>query len=135
MTPLGCSQGTSSRKVCSASRVTFNEQVAGEIVELHRDVTRAISHWSVYSLTSFVSKYLHFHNRIVPIYDSRAEAAIGKLVDRRSPLVREALTALPEGVPDYRSFVAAFVVLHERAAETTLKPTVKEPDHLLSRLI
>jgi hypothetical protein len=50
-------------------------------------------------------------------------------------LVREALTALPEGVPDYRSFVAAFVVLHERAAETILKPTVKELDHLLWRLI
>jgi hypothetical protein len=112
----------------------FNQQVAGEIVELHRDVTKAISHRSVHSLTSFVSKYLHFHSRIVPIYDSRAEAAIGKLVDRRSPSVREARTALPKELATYRSFVAAFVVLHEQATKTGLKPTVKELDHLLWRL-
>jgi len=41
----------------------FNQQVAGEIVELHRDFTRAVSHRSVHSLTSFVSKYLHLHSR------------------------------------------------------------------------
>jgi hypothetical protein len=86
------------------------------------------------SLTSFVSKYLHFHSRIVPIFDSRADAAIGKIVDRRSSLVREALTALPEGLSAYRSFVAAFVALTERATETEIEPTVKELDHLLWRL-
>lgn len=112
---------------------TLNQQVAEAIVRLHRDVTNAISRRSIHSLKSFVSKYLHFHNSIVPIYDSRAEAAIGKLVIRNSPPVQTALKALPEGDPDYRSFVAAFVVLNERAAETTLKPTVKELDHLLWR--
>jgi hypothetical protein len=35
----------------------FNQQVAGEIVELHRDVARAISHRSVYSLTSTVGRF------------------------------------------------------------------------------
>jgi hypothetical protein len=101
---------------------------------LHHSVTRGISHRSVKLLTSFVSKYLHFHNPIVPIYDSRAEVAIGKLVNRRSRLVREAQMALPEGLPVYRNFVAAFVVLYQLAAETTLKPSVKELDHLLWRL-
>ena len=48
-------------------------------------------------MTSFVSKYLHFHSPIVPIFDSRAQAAIRKLVDRKyRTLVREARTALPE---------------------------------------
>jgi hypothetical protein len=100
---------------------------------LHGDVTTAISRRSgnVF-LTSFVSKYLHFHSPIVPIYDSIAQATIGKLVDRKP--VRKALTALPEGARAYRNFVAAFVVLHERVyAETTLKPTVKQLDHLLWR--
>ncbi len=60
----------------------FDRQAAGEIVELHGDVTRAISHRSgnVF-LASFVSKYLHFHSPIVPIFDSNAQAAIGNLVD------------------------------------------------------
>jgi hypothetical protein len=112
----------------------FDRQAAAEIVELHGDVSRAISHRSgnVF-LASFVSKYLHFHSPIVPIFDSNAQAAIGNLVDRKlvDP-IREALTALPEWARAYRNFVAAFVVLHERAyAETTLKPTVKELDHLL----
>jgi hypothetical protein len=69
----------------------------------------------------------------VPIYDSSAQAAIGKFVDRKlvGP-IRDALASLPEWARAYRSFVASFVVLYERAyAETPLKPTVKELDHLL----
>ena len=39
---------------------------------------------------------------------------------------------LPEWARAYRNFVAAFVVLYERAyADTDLKPSVKELDHLL----
>jgi hypothetical protein len=44
------------------------------------------------------------------------------------------LKTLPaDGIPEYRSFVAAFVVLYKRASK--LEPTtVKELDHLLWRL-
>ncbi len=46
--------------------------------------------------------------------------------------IRDALATLPEWARAYRNLVAAFVVLYERAyAETSLKPTVKELDHLL----
>jgi hypothetical protein len=57
---------------------SFDQHTAAEIVELHGHITRAISHRtaSVF-LTSFVSKYLHFHSPVVPIYDSNAQAAIG----------------------------------------------------------
>ena len=68
-----------------------------------------------------------------PIYDSYAQAAIGQLVDRDlvGP-IRDALATLPEWARAYRNFVAAFVILYQRAyAETPLKPTVKELDHLL----
>lgn len=110
----------------------FDRQTAGAIIELHADVTNAVSGRSVKFLTSFVSKYLHFHRPIVPIFDTRAQAAIGKLVDQK--LVREVRIGLLKGVPDYRNFVAKFVALHERAhAETGLEPTVKELDHLLWR--
>jgi hypothetical protein len=66
----------------------------------------------------------------VPIFDSNVQAAVVNLVDRKlADAIRE---ALPEGARAYRNFVAAFVVLHERAyAETTLKPTVKQLDDLL----
>lgn len=108
---------------------------AGEIVELHRDVIEAIHHRCDKFLTSFVSKYLHFHCPIVPIFDNEADAAIGKLVDRSGKRVQEARTALPDaGGPDnariYRSYVSAFVVLHDRVY-TKPKPSVKELDHLL----
>lgn len=115
----------------------FNRQAAGKIVELHGDVIRAISHRSGNAfLASFVSKYLHFHSPVVPIFDSYAQATVGNLVDWKlvDPIRKAlpALPALPERGRAYRNFVAAFVVLCERAyAETTLKPTVKELDHLL----
>ena len=112
----------------------FDRQTAAAIVELHGHIARAISHRSggVF-LTSFVSKYLHFHCPIVPIYDSNAQDAIGELVDwKLVDPIREAMAKLPEWARAYRNFVAAFVVLYERAyAETSLKPTVKQLDHLL----
>ena len=112
----------------------FDRQTAAEIVELHGHIARAISHRTKeVFLASFVSKYLHFDCPIVPIYDSRAQAAIGRYVDQKvvHP-IRQAMIQLPEWARVYRNFVAAFVVLYERAyAETTLEPTVKELDHLL----
>ena len=113
---------------------SFDQQAAADIVELHGHVARAISHRTAgVFLASFVSKYLHFHCPIVPIYDSYAQATIGKLVDWDlvGP-IRDALSTLPEWARAYRNFVAAFVVLYQRACtETPLKPTVKELDHLL----
>jgi len=113
---------------------SFDRQTAAGIVELHGHIARAISHRTAgVFLTSFVSKYLHFHSPVVPIYDSNAQAAIGQFVDWElvGP-IRDALTSLPEWARAYRNFVAAFVVLYEQAcAETPLKPTVKELDHLL----
>jgi hypothetical protein len=113
---------------------SFDRQTADEIVELHGRLARAISQRSgKVFLASFVSKYLHFHCPIVPIFDSKAHAAIGRFVDWEfvNP-IREAMAELPEGARAYRNFVAAFVVLYERAyAETPLEPSVKELDHLL----
>jgi hypothetical protein len=113
----------------------FGTDAAMKIVELHRDLIDAIHHRCDKFLSSFVSKYLHFHCPIVPIFDNEAEAAIGKLVDRSGKRVQEARAALPDaGGPDnariYRSYVSAFVVLHDRAY-TKPKPSVKELDHLL----
>lgn len=113
---------------------SFDRETAAEIVELHGHIARAISRKSggVF-LAAFVSKYLHFHCPIVPIYDSNAQAAIGRYVNQEIVgQIRKAMTQLPEWARAYRNFLAAFIVLYERAcAETTLNPSVKELDHLL----
>ena len=112
----------------------FDRQAAAEIVELHGYMARAISlRTKEVFLASFVSKYLHFHCPIVPIYDSMAQAAISRYVDQRAVRpIRQAMVKLPEWARVYRNFVAAFAVLYERAdAETTPGPSVKELDHLL----
>lgn len=113
---------------------SFDRQAAAEIVELHGHVARAISHrTNGVFLASFVSKYLHFHCPAVPIYDSNAQAAIGQYADwELVDPIRKAMADMPERARAYRNFVAAFVVLYERAhAQTPFKPTVKELDHLL----
>jgi hypothetical protein len=52
---------------------SFERRAAAEIVELHWHVAKAVSHGtSGVFLASFVSKYLHFHCPIVPIFDSLA---------------------------------------------------------------
>lgn len=113
---------------------SFDQRAAAEIVELHGRLARAISHQAggVF-LASFVSKYLHFHCPIVPIYDSNAQATIGRYIDWNlvAP-IRDAMADLPEWARAYRNYAAASVVLYQRArTQTQLSPTVKELDYLL----
>ncbi len=112
----------------------FDRETAAEIVELHGRVTRKLADrtgdaW----LTSFTSKYLHFHCPIVPLYDSNAAGRIGRFVDwQLVASVRASLTTLPDCARAYRNFVAAFVVLYERCwAKTPLQPSVRDIDYLL----
>ena len=116
----------------------FDPEVAGEIVALHGEVTNAIYAGCGLYLTSFVSKYLHFHCDIVPIYDERARLAIYDRVDASTAdqVASESLTGLSSWIGQYRSFVARFIILYTRyeracAKAGTPAPTVKELDHLL----
>ena len=114
----------------------LDQVTAAQIVELHGRVARGLlpyigETWQ----QSSVSKYLHFHCDIVPIYDGNAEGAIGRFVDRRGLAVKTAqalMADLPDWARAYRNFVAAFVVLRERVcAESSITASVKEIDHLL----
>jgi hypothetical protein len=116
---------------------TLNGKTALQIVELHGRITASLAPSADVWLTSFVSKYLHFHCPIVPVYDSKAAGSVGGFfkspTDRRSvaPL-RRSMRNLHPSARAYRSFVPPFVVLYERAqAETSPKPSVKEVDYLL----
>lgn len=115
----------------------IDRQVAPEVVALHGRITKDLAGrtgniW----LTSFISKYLHFHCPIVPVYDSKAAGSIGSFV--KGSVYQRAVADIRASLADqpvssaYRNFVAAFVVLYEQAwAETLLEPSVKEVDYML----
>lgn len=113
----------------------FDRQTAAAIVELHARITRKLADstdgvW----LSSFVSKYLHFHCPLVPIYDSRAASSVGKFAGRRTVAEIRTAMATEDSAAAYRRFASAFVALHERAwTETPVRPTVRVIDHLLLR--
>jgi hypothetical protein len=113
----------------------FDRASLAKIISLHGQLTSVIrSPAGDVRLTSFVSKYLHFHCPVVPVYDSRANARIRRgLVDRTR--VRSVLAAVPEPEvtdPFYYRFAAMFLGLYERInAESSLQPSVKEVDYLL----
>lgn len=109
----------------------FDQTAAAQVVALHGQITRGLErHTGERWLTSFVSKYLHFHCDIVPIYDARAACAIGPLVDKRAVAKVRPMLKNKTAIPSYRRYVAAFVVLHQ-AASTSASPTVREIDYLL----
>jgi hypothetical protein len=115
----------------------LDRQTALEIVELHGRITASLAPSADAWLTSFVSKYLHFHCPIVPVYDSKAAGSVSGFV--KSPTDKRSVASLRRSMRDlhpssraYRRFVAAFLVLYEQAwAETSLQPSVKEVDYLL----
>lgn len=114
----------------------FDRATAAQIIELHARTARGLKeHTGERWLQSFVSKYLHFHCELVPIFDSRAEENIGGFVDwTKVYSVRQAIGRPPDWLTRYYNFVAAFVALSERvAAETGAKASVKEIDHMLWR--
>jgi hypothetical protein len=107
----------------------------GAIVEEHAKLTDALSvHCGNVRPTSFVSKYLHFHCDLVPIYDSRTVEAIGKVLapyvpryQRTSGLLRQPATY----DPNYYWYAGRFLRLWELAGATTPGLTIKMVDHAL----
>jgi len=83
------------------------------------------------SPTSFVSKYLHFHNPVVPIYDSwsSAGACHHHLLGKGS----DTLGAMPIGTdPDYWHFLRGFWCVYQDARkEFGRKTSVRHLDRYL----
>jgi hypothetical protein len=78
------------------------------------------------SARSFVSKYLHFHNRVVPIYDSVADGFLPKLVRLRKDQIQKAANADEW----YAAYVSRFAKLYEAASQHTAV-TVRLLDYYL----
>ena len=83
------------------------------------------------STRSFASKYLHFHNPTVPIYDSVAFSML-----RREVRWNKALEfAAPGGADlEYARFLARFYKLYCDIRQSGQEPTVRHVDHYLLTL-
>jgi hypothetical protein len=78
-----------------------------------------------HSVRSFASKYLHFHNPLVPIYDALAWASLRELAPR-APKV------LPKnGDRTFRRFLERFWSLHRELRRAGRKPTARRIDSYL----
>ncbi len=88
------------------------------------------------NLCSFMSKYLHFHCPMVPIYDSRVAENIVKVLGDQVPRFTrtDALLERP-GVydPNYYWYAGRFLRLWEIVKRATPDATVKMLDHALWR--
>ena len=79
------------------------------------------------SARSFVSKYLHFHNPIVPIYDSVAAGFLPKFISVRGVLIPTAEHA----DSTYSEYLYRFARLTESAASQGTTVTVRSLDYYL----
>jgi len=81
---------------------------------------------------SFVSKYLHFHNPAVPIFDSVAVAAARKHYRRER---RDGSVQIPAMAgPQYADFLMRFWRLYQEARDSGAKVSVKLLDNYLLAL-
>ena len=107
------------------------------IASAHGAITqRLASDLGATNLCSFVSKYLHFHCPIVPIYDSRvAEHIVGVLGEHVPPYTPT--TRLLERPAAYDASyywdAGRFLKLWQLARETVPEATVQMLDHALWR--
>ncbi len=98
-------------------------EVHGRFTSLMRGLTR-----SGQAPRSFVSKYLHFHRPLVPIYDSFAAKTISRLAGRAPGGTGYKSR---EADPAFCDYVAKFERLMGRLRQVGERPTVRELDYFV----
>jgi hypothetical protein len=96
----------------------------GRILRLLQPITRKGQ-----SPRSFVSKYIHFNNPAVPIYDSYAESGVRSLVRWSEKL--EVFKITPDADKEYAWYVMRFLVLYRYVESKQLPLKTKLLDHYL----
>jgi hypothetical protein len=92
-------------------------------------LVKSITHKGKRSPRSFVSKYLHFHRPIVPIYDSVAAEALNKLLPWRKAFDCGKLVEEEDEL--YRQYVMQLRQLNGAAVHAGLTPALRELDWYL----
>lgn len=103
-----------------------------EILTAHGKLVQILASITVngYRPRSFVSKYLHFHNPIFPIYDSVACKEIGKIVPSRAirDIVFEGNGAIDL---EYADYLKRFFIFYRDLSERGLSTSVRSLDYYL----
>jgi hypothetical protein len=108
----------------------LTREVVQSILRVHGQFSNLLkSITSGHNARSFVSKYLHFHRPVVPIYDSVANASLTKLVRWHKDI--DIQRVHPDEDDQYRWFVSRLLQLNERARAAGLDPTVRDLDWFL----
>lgn len=117
------------KPISSSSKLTADKlevivTLHGEFVGLIKEITRKNQ-----SSRSFVSKYLHFHCPIVPIYDSFASQVLDKFIRWKDSLI---IFKNPKIVDeDYLWFALRFWALYKIASDSVEVEKVKHLDYYL----
>jgi hypothetical protein len=115
--------------------LTLKEPLTAEttrrLVDLHGCFTRLLVGVTTDNKAprSFVAKYLHFHNPIIPIYDSYAAAGIVKRVHWDSSVIP--FSCPDGGDAEYYQFCVRFWRLYDACRRQGVDVTVKSLDTLL----
>jgi hypothetical protein len=112
----------------------LSNELLGSILDLHWEVQVALEERVGRRLTSFVSKYLHFHLPYFPIYDNLAWRAIGDVTRDQFGRPSASSTSLPAGAKGdeyYRSYCTRFWAVFELAKRSGVDVSVKMLDHAL----
>jgi hypothetical protein len=103
-----------------------------EILAVHGLISRRLTNLTrgKQLARSFVSKYLHFHNSAVPIYDSVASGFLRGLVPVRK--IRSFQIPVPASAdPEYADYVRRFSHLYQTIVSQGLAVTVRSLDSYL----
>lgn len=98
----------------------------GNMVSLLRNETK-----TKLNFRSFVSKYLHFHAPIVPLFDSRASSVIREWYPWRRFRNRIRISHNESYDEVYSKFFAQFMLYFNDLKELRLTPTVRKADYYL----
>jgi hypothetical protein len=108
----------------TASKLADILDIHGIRGKLLRAVTRDQN-----DVRSFVSKYMHFHNPAVPLYDVNANTVLTSLVPL--PSVRKKAITVTNADPDYSKYANRFFSLYEAMRSAGWKVTVRALDNYL----
>ena len=100
-----------------------------KILTVHALILKLLSGLTIQSQSArtFVSKYLHFHNPAVPIYDNIADGFLPKLVRLRT----NQINAPAHADKTYAAYVSRFAKLYQSAAVQGVSVTVRLLDYYL----
>ena len=111
----------------NAEKLSLIVTIHGRMVRLLCPITHRYQ-----STRSFVSKYMHFHNPAVPIYDSVAVTALTGLLRWNKTL---SVFEMPtDADQEYGWYTMRFFGLYQKARAIGLIPTVRHLDHYLLSL-